>query len=139
MLVENIVIRFNHTIGFLLYLLSLAVFVYLFFRIFSRNLPARQRENEKWLQFWHKLPFSKKSGNWTQKTTYDQYRGYESVRPSSRPTGSSSRPKKQKLPKDKEHVYRICPACHANIRLPKKKGSHSVRCPACGQLFDIHI
>lgn len=39
----------------------------------------------------------------------------------------------------KTHVYRKCPSCRANIRLPKKKGSHTVCCPACRKRFDVKI
>lgn len=39
------------SIGSILYLIGLAGILYSFFRIFSGNIPARQRENEKYLQF----------------------------------------------------------------------------------------
>ena len=39
----------------------------------------------------------------------------------------------------KTHVYRTCPKCKATIRLPKKKGSHTVRCPKCSERFDVKI
>lgn len=49
--------------------------------------------------------------------------------------------KRKKAPKNdkKTHVFRICPACKAKIRLPRKKGPHSVRCPRCNTLFEVHI
>lgn len=40
---------------------------------------------------------------------------------------------------DKDHVYRSCPHCNATVRLPKKKGKHSVRCPKCSSIFDVNI
>lgn len=39
----------------------------------------------------------------------------------------------------KTNVYRRCKACKAVIRLPRKSGEHSVRCPKCGKLFKVKI
>lgn len=35
--------------------------------------------------------------------------------------------------------YRKCKYCHAALRLPIKKGKHSVKYPCCGKSFDVHI
>lgn len=35
--------------------------------------------------------------------------------------------------------YRKCTGCKAIIKLPNKKGSHSVRCPKCGERFGVRI
>lgn len=35
--------------------------------------------------------------------------------------------------------YRKCKHCKAIVRLPIKKGKHSVRCPRCDKSFDVHI
>lgn len=35
--------------------------------------------------------------------------------------------------------YRKCKHCRAALRLPIKKGKHSVKCPRCGKSFDVHI
>lgn len=39
----------------------------------------------------------------------------------------------------KTHVYKKCPKCKAVLRLPKKKGNRTVKCPKCGNRFDITI
>ena len=39
----------------------------------------------------------------------------------------------------KTNVYRKCPACKATIRLPRKKGAHSVICPRCKTKFEVKI
>ena len=39
--------------------------------------------------------------------------------------------------KDKEHIYRECPACGATLRLPRKQGKHTVLCPRCGNKFGV--
>ena len=37
------------------------------------------------------------------------------------------------------HVYRRCPSCKNNLRLPKQKGEHTVVCPCCKHRFDVKI
>ena len=37
------------------------------------------------------------------------------------------------------HVYKKCPSCRAVLRLPKKKGKHTVCCPACKERFSVKI
>ena len=39
----------------------------------------------------------------------------------------------------KTHVYRKCPSCKNNIRLPRQKGKHTVSCPCCKNRFDVNI
>ena len=39
----------------------------------------------------------------------------------------------------KTHVYKKCPACKNNLRLPKQKGKHTVVCPCCKNRFDVKI
>lgn len=47
-----------------------------------------------------------------------------------------------KLQKDRikdlgKFIYRKCPECRAVLRLPSKKGVHTVRCPKCGNRFEV--
>lgn len=39
----------------------------------------------------------------------------------------------------KTHRYRRCPHCKVMLRLPRKKGSHTVICPRCKERFDLKI
>ena len=39
----------------------------------------------------------------------------------------------------KTHVYKKCPSCKNNLRLPKEKGSHTVVCPCCKHRFNVKI
>ena len=39
----------------------------------------------------------------------------------------------------KTHVYKKCPSCKNNLRLPKEKGKHTVVCPCCKHRFDVKI
>ena len=37
----------------------------------------------------------------------------------------------------KTHVYKKCPSCKIKLRLPKRKGKHSVKCTKCSIYFDV--
>lgn len=39
----------------------------------------------------------------------------------------------------KTHVYKKCPSCKSKLKLPRKKGSHTVRCPKCSNSFSVKI
>ena len=46
---------------------------------------------------------------------------------------------KCKLRDRNTHVYKKCPNCKNNLRLPKQKGKHTVVCPCCKTRFDVKI
>ncbi len=46
---------------------------------------------------------------------------------------------KKKFAERKTHRYRTCPHCKATLRLPNKKGKHTVCCPKCKQDFEVKI
>ena len=35
------------------------------------------------------------------------------------------------------HMYKKCPKCKQKIRLPLKKGKHTVKCPNCKEKFEV--
>ncbi len=39
----------------------------------------------------------------------------------------------------KSFRYRTCPGCKATLRLPRRKGKHTAKCPRCGKEFDVRI
>lgn len=46
---------------------------------------------------------------------------------------------KCKIRDRKTHVYKRCPSCKNNLRLPKQKGEHTVVCPCCKHRFNVKI
>lgn len=44
---------------------------------------------------------------------------------------------KKKYKDRNTHMYKKCPKCKQKIRLPLKKGEHTVKCPNCGNKFDV--
>ena len=96
------------TRSFIVSVLQLVPLFFMVFRSFSRNIPARRRENEVFLRFYNPV----KSWFVLQK---DRIRDRKTAR------------------------YRVCPACRAMIKLPVKKGKHTVPCPKCGKRFETRI
>ena len=37
------------------------------------------------------------------------------------------------------HRFRTCPSCRAVLRLPRKRGKHTVACPKCRNSFKVRI
>lgn len=91
----------------LISLLLLVILAYTFFRVFSKNIAARQKENAKFLLIKRNI--------------------------------SDKISKIKKRFSDKEHVYRKCPYCKAQLRFPKRKGVHQAFCPRCKKELKIRI
>ncbi len=89
-------------------ILILVIMGYEIFRMLSRNIYARQKENRAWLKVWGK------------------FKGFFKMI-------------RNRFRDRKTHVYRKCPACKNNLRLPKKKGKHTVNCPCCHKRFEVKI
>ena len=86
-----------------LWYVGAVAFMYCIYRMFSRNIAARQKENAAFLKF---------------KTRISVF--FRSLF-------------------DRKHVYRTCPHCKAQLRLPRKKGVHTVGCPKCHSDFKVKI
>ena len=99
----------NMFLGFItLWILELLLYSYSIFRVMSRNIYKRQRENMLWLKFVGKI------------------RGAFSLI-------------KSKHRDRKTHVYKKCPSCKSTLRLPRRPGTHTARCPRCSHRFDVKI
>lgn len=44
---------------------------------------------------------------------------------------------KRKYKDRNTHMYKKCPKCRQKIRLPLKKGKHTVKCPKCSHKFEV--
>ncbi len=38
-----------------------------------------------------------------------------------------------------DYYFKKCPGCKKMLRLPRVSGTHSTRCPACGEQFKVNI
>ncbi len=100
-----VVNAFVHSAG--IYIALWVLLIYGLFRILSKNISARQKENAKYLIIKSKL-----------KKKLEQLKTRA---------------------KDKEHVYKTCPHCRATLRLPRRKGKHTVNCPRCHKEFGVRV
>ena len=37
------------------------------------------------------------------------------------------------------HIFRACPKCKSVLRLPRKEGKHTVKCPRCERRFKVRV
>ena len=91
------------------------------FRMFSKDIPRREREHQKTREILFRWRDS--AQNWKQESELKK----------------QQRAVQKERKKDKEHVYRECPTCGATLRLPNRKGKHTVRCPRCGHDFSVKV
>jgi ribosomal protein L37AE/L43A len=92
----------------------LAMLVYLYFRMFSRNFSKRTKENEKYMQLSQPIA----TWIWRVRSKFGKY-------------GVSKRART----KDKTHKIFRCPECKQKVRVPRGKGKIEIRCPKCGRQF----
>lgn len=45
----------------------------------------------------------------------------------------------RKIKEIKTHRFRKCPYCKKVLRLPKRRGKHTVKCPCCNKEFELKI
>jgi len=109
-----------------LMVIEYVILFYTLFRIFSRNVAGRRRENDAFLFRWNKVKrffrdrFAKIAG-WFRHSSIPKVRQAKAKRPDPAP----------KTATDKDHTIVDCPVCRHSLRVRKIKGEHYVMCPAC--------
>ena len=88
--------------------LAFALIIYSWFRMTSKNIDARQKENRAWVKKWTKVAvpcrrFASRCREW--KKYHKEY-----------------------------HIY-TCEKCGQSLRVPKGKGKIKVTCPKCKSTF----
>ena len=89
-------------------LLILALIIYTYYRMFSRDIYKRAAENEKYLRFVEKIKGKAPAGAY-RNTQEAQQRKY--------------------------YKFFKCPECSQKIRIPKGHGKIEIRCPKCNTKF----
>ncbi len=95
--------------------LALLLLVWGIYRIFSRNIPKRQKENAVFLKYGYGLvqwfrTSSARFESWRSKTL-------------------------NRMNDKKTHRYYRCPNCKSTLRVPKGKGKIVITCPVCHKEF----
>lgn len=114
---NTIIIR-NIWVHIFLYLIIILVI----FRSLSRNKVQRTKENEAFLNFCFKIrPFTTKV-----KDLFFKFIDWFKLL-------------SKKFKDRKTHRYLKCPYCKATIRVPLRRGNHTVNCPKCREYFKTNI
>ncbi|MBQ0079380.1 MAG: hypothetical protein KBS66_05785 [Eubacterium sp.] len=114
--------------SYALRLLTVLLLILVYCRMFSRNFPARARENERYLAMTNRFKRSNHSGSYSSGTGYGY--GYGAN------TGySGPRPKATKQKADPNYKILRCPACSGKLRVPKGVGKINITCPHCNLKF----
>lgn len=107
--------------------IAVVLLIYIYCRMFSRNINARAAENQRYLRFAGSI--SSKFGRGRQSSygngAYGSYSGANGYG-----AGRKSRPKK-----DKDHKIMKCPSCGEKLRVPKGVGKINITCPHCRTKF----
>lgn len=103
----------------LLWYLTLAVIIYMYYRMFSRDISKRYQEGQRFDAYAVKVK-SWWQGLWWKVTHLKEYMA----------TRSAERARNKDY-----HIYK-CPRCGQKIRIPKGKGHIMVTCPKCR--FEFH-
>lgn len=112
-----IVILLSNFIRFrFIYLVGIALLVYTYFRIMSRNIQKRQQENFKFLNL--KSKFTRNKNN-------------SSVKNWNRGANNGPDIKNNNL----QYNFYRCRNCGQTIRVPKGRGTLKITCPNCGNSF----
>ncbi len=88
-----------------------ALLLYSLFRVFSRNIGARQAENRRYLTVSGKI---------------------RSLLAKLRQKGGQQ---KTRVRQEKTHVFFTCPKCQAQLRVPRGRGGIEITCARCGHRF----
>ncbi|MBS6944385.1 MAG: hypothetical protein KH182_03225 [Ruminococcus sp.] len=99
-----VVTMFNRNVGSILDFLGIAAIVYVYFRIFSRNIQQRYAENQKYLQMTSKfrLRFNKEKNLMKQRKTHHIY-------------SCPGCGQKIRIPRGKGKIEIECPKCHTKF------------------------
>lgn len=103
-IITNIVYRFSKIAYYSLSVMALAILIYAVFRVFSKNIESRRKENQDWLR----LTGSIKQKFMFQKEKTKQRKTHKFVK-------CSQCKKTLRLPKHKGKLNVTCPHCHNNF------------------------
>ena len=91
----------------LLYFLGIALIIYEYYRMFSRNIQKRYQENQKFLTFKYKMAIK-----------------FGKIKNIFKPRADA-----------KAHRIYKCPSCKQKVRVPKGRGRIEITCPKCKEKF----
>lgn len=102
--------------GRFFYYLCIAIIIYMYFRMFSKNIYKRRKENETFLRIKYRV----------QNFFRDRKNAARS---------SSKRGRGGEINYDEMFKIFRCPSCSQRIRVPRGKGRIRITCPRCKNQF----
>lgn len=129
LLVLHMIFSKAGVVSLVLHLMTWAVIIFAFYRAFSRNIEKRRAENEAFLSLCGRLGIhlgENSGGRFGSQYVGGNYGG----------SMGDFAARIRDFPTKK---YAKCPHCGATLRLPRKRGKHTVRCPRCGERFAMRI
>ncbi len=109
----------------ILWYIALALLIWTYFRMLSRNIGKRSAENDRFLDFTSRF---QRNGNYGG--GYGRQSRQRSY--SSRPTAEERRARREQ---QKYYRFFFCPHCSQKVRVPKGKGRIEITCPKCRTTF----
>ncbi|MCD8366202.1 MAG: zinc-ribbon domain-containing protein [Clostridiales bacterium] len=104
----------------ILWMIALILLIWMYFRMFSRNIGKRDAENDRFLEITSRF---RRGGG---------YRGQSGQHSYSRPTAEERRRQREQ---NKYYRFFLCPHCNQKVRVPKGKGRIEITCPKCRTTF----
>lgn len=112
------------------YILQLIFLSYSIFRILSRNVYQRQKENTAFCNFFRNI---------FKRGTKKHPKRQKTIKVKE-PKVKKVKPKKQKIKKDKNYLYKNCPHCNKELKISKKiKGERIVMCTNCYNEIKVKV
>ena len=120
----------------IVYYVGLALFIWMLYRMLSRNIGARVAENQKFINLrnrfanWRYFRQQKRSGGKQGNTYYGDFSKShdQAARENNRASKSGGT----------IYCYYYCPNCKQQVRVPAGKGKVRITCPQCGEKFETY-
>ncbi len=113
-------------------LVEFVLVIYWFFRFYSRNIPKRRRENDRFVRFYSKIIY------WFRTTFRKKQNKTKKAKPIK--TVKQQKEKKAKpIKPEKNHVFVTCPICSQTMQVRDIKGERYILCKSCHNEVKIKI
>ena len=129
----------------IVYYIGLALFFWMLFRMFSRNISARVAENQKFINIrnrfanWRYFRQQKRGGRGGYNGGYNGQQGNTYYGDFSKSHEQAARENNRASKKGGTvYCYYYCPSCKQQVRVPAGKGKVRITCPRCQHTFETY-
>ena len=129
----------------IVYYIGLALFFWMLFRMFSRNISARVAENQKFINIrnrfanWRYFRQQKRGGRGGYNGGYKGQQGNTYYGDFSKSHEQAARENNRASRKGGTvYCYYYCPNCKQQVRVPAGKGKVRITCPRCEHKFETY-